>query len=122
MIYHIYWSSIRDSIKKISPYSTMYGGMDWNSAATLAETIKRSEDDSFVFIVTEKNKEANRLRSWIKAYALEDYVVYESPIAITNPIHKDNGPNLRVFVMVSKQHFWRELTEDIIEEELVSED
>ena len=117
MIYSVYSHSIRD----IFIIGSFKNTRDINTAELLAEVIKESEDDSFVFITTKNNNLDETLNDWIDKYNLRDYIVYESTDFITNPVHPHNKKNLKVYVMVSKEHFWRELTPEDIECEIEGE-
>lgn len=136
MIYHLVWSSIVGNNKVAVPpyvkdYATMadrdyptnyykdaygpyklivdYIGYSYNPQELLAEAIKESEDDSFIFIL--QNKQLKSFKEWLVKFELEDYVVYNMPQPITNDVHKDNGRNLTMYVLASSKHVWREMYE-----------
>lgn len=84
-----------------------YVGMRFNYKKMAAEVIKESTEDSFVFIIT--NKQMEDFTKWIKENKLEKYEVYRMTQAITNGNHPDNGRNLLLVVFASKQHVWRDM-------------
>lgn len=86
-----------------------------NLKAALALFIRESSDDSFVFIVTKKDGRYREFRNWIKAEKLEEYEVIYPIVKFTNPNYtdtraygKDTVGNLRLAVLVSKNHSMRE--------------
>jgi FMN phosphatase YigB (HAD superfamily) len=75
----------------------------------LAEYIKESEEDSFVFILT--NQQLPSFNKWLEKYELKDLIVAD-PAAVTNSVHISNGPNLNLRVLVSAKHLWRDMYEE----------
>lgn len=71
-----------------------------NTKIALADAIKASKGDTFVFITTRmQEKEYN---SWVESNGLKDYMIYEMPYYITNGNHPGNR-NLKLHVMQSKE-------------------
>jgi hypothetical protein len=127
MIYSMYFEMIRRESEHVAPWyaraeGVMYeelcklAGKRVNISAMTAKVIKESEDDSFVFIIT--NPQMLEFNTWLSKYELEEYVVFRQERPITNSGHDYNGRNLNLIVLASKQHAWREMFETE-EEELV---
>ena len=113
MIYSIYFGGLSNATQV--PY--WYGnspvpalkkatGRRINTEEITANKIKSSQDDSFLFVITNPQLEA--FERWIKAYGLEEYEVFRSP-PITNPVHLYNGRYLTLVVLASKEHAWRDM-------------
>jgi len=86
-----------------------YIGQTFDYKKVAAEVIKESTEDSFVFIIT--NKQMEEFTKWIKENKLEEYEVYRMARPITNGNHTHNGRNLLLVVFASKQHVWRDMFE-----------
>lgn len=72
--------------------------------AQLAEFIKSSKDDTFIFIpINLIYNQWKTFPEWIKRHSLEDYVKVHTR-GICNPVHPGNGHNLQVVIMQSKEH------------------
>lgn len=81
----------------------------------LANFIRESVDDSFVFILTKKGYHYDAFKLWLSSENLEDYVVCHPDKGVTNPNYYDAKAygvvtvgNLRLVVMASKNHSMRE--------------
>ena len=92
-------------IRDLRPYI----GISFDYKKMMAEVIKESTEDSFVFIIT--NKQMEDFTKWIKENKLEEYEVYRMARPITNGNHTTNGRNLLLVVFASKQHVWRDMFE-----------
>ncbi len=90
-------------IRNVRPYI----GKTFDYKKMVAEVIKESTEDSFVFIIT--NNQMEDFTKWIKENKLEEYGVYRMTQAITNGNHPHNGRNLLLVVFASKQHVWRDM-------------
>lgn len=111
MIYHVYWMGIEGG-----PRSRVWNGVEkWDPAVELAELIKLTEDDSFVFVTLVRGGYHDRFMAWVESNGLKDLITFQSE-PITNPVHSGNGPNLVVTVITCKEHFWREMMPDDSEE------
>ena len=84
-----------------------------DGAEIMASLIKESEEDSFVFILTNAQLEA--FDAWVKKYELERWMVYRMERAVTNGNHPQNGRNLTLAVFASRQHVWRDMFSSKIE-------
>lgn len=116
MIYHITWSGLAgqpgmtiqnnwqlEGAKKLKPDAKI-GDPYPNVRDQLAHDIKGSKDDSFIFILVNKSGQVAQWEEWVKANDLEGLVVKRSGL-VTNPVHPNNGPNLMIAVIQSKDHF-----------------
>lgn len=88
-------------------------GKTVDSPKIIASLIKESEEDSFVFILTNAQLEA--FDAWVKKYELERWMVYRMERAVTNGNHPQNGRNLTLAVFASRQHVWRDMFSSKIE-------
>jgi hypothetical protein len=102
-------NNIPDSLKNARTYAK-YAGMDVNLQQLVVDLIKSSEDSSFVFIITRKQEDA--FNKFIAKNSLKDYIVYTMPNFVTNANHPSNGRNLKLVVLASKEHFWRDMFND----------
>jgi len=84
-----------------------------NTFKMLADTIKESEEDSFLFIIT--NTQIPSFDKWVQKYKLEEFITYRMERAITNGNHTHNGRNLLFVAMCSKTHVWRDMFDESIE-------
>lgn len=111
MIYHIHFAGVYSrTITSWWPASLRDKiGQTVDGQNLLAETIKESSNDCFVFILTINNRQTNSFDKWIEQYDLKDYIVFEPPLAIENGVHPENGRNLRLVVLASKDHAWRDM-------------
>lgn len=81
----------------------------FNTKAICAEFIRESEEDSFVFILT--NAQMENFNEWLEKEKLEELEVYRMPQPVTNGNHPQNGRNLTLVVLCSKKHVWRDMFE-----------
>ena len=115
MIYDIYFNTLSEGPERYQNwYSTgPYSGKSYMKRKLLAQFIKQSEDNTFIFILPEKSgMYTTFMNDFIKKYGLEENIVFEPSQALTNKIHLYNERNLRLVVLASSSHFWRELYED----------
>jgi len=83
-----------------------------NGLEIVADYIKESEEDSFLFIIT--NVQVEAFDKWIKKYKLEEFVTYRMERPVTNGNHLHNGRNLLFVAMCSKTHVWRDMFDETI--------
>lgn len=135
MIYNIYWNnlyrhsafqlghgflrSIQTSPEVINlgayqPYKKMIdSGIDlaklpqFAGAQFLAEAIKESKEDSFVFVLT--NIQLPSFDEWIKKFNLSEYIMFRMHRPVTNNPYPDNGRNLTLVVMMGKDHPYHDM-------------
>lgn len=91
-----------------------HAGKTFNLVRIMSDKIKESVNDTFVFINTVSQE--RDFDNFLDKYELKDLIVYQMPYYVTNQNH-NQGRNLRVTVLASKEHFWRDWTPDEIEEE-----
>lgn len=108
MIRTVVWMRAFEKTLSTWDVYSQYAGEHLDLRKLLADFIKRSEDDSFVFILTRDQLVGFDL--WVKTHDMEEYIMERSEL-IANPVHPYNGRNLQIVVMVSKEHFYRELFE-----------
>jgi hypothetical protein len=77
----------------------------------VTEFIKQSENDTFVFILTDT--QIDTFNEWTLSSGIEELIVYKMPRPITNMVHAGHGRRLTLVVISSAKHFWREWTPDI---------
>lgn len=110
MIYSVYWGQTAPfNISKWNPdqvpgYTV---GQKVDPRATLAEFIKTSEDDSFVFVLVKKQGQHRQFQEWVEEHKLKDYLQVETASGITNPVHPNEKYNLVFAIMQSANHFQR---------------
>jgi hypothetical protein len=117
MIYHLYFQLVNSSraMYRYSPIPeyAKYGDMKerpWLDArGYIGHRIKKSSNDSFVFILT-KTQEPHFLK-FLEDYELKDLIVKESPW-ITNHNYPENPKNLKIFILQSEDHFQRKESKD----------
>lgn len=116
MIYHAHWGSVGTT-----PRKTMYGEILPAVDESLANFIKTSEEDSFIFIISNKvfyrrqltNGQINEtmplddFENWLRKYDLEKLIVLRTGLVI-NPVHVSSGPALTMFVLATPKHVMRE--------------
>lgn len=109
MIYFCYYSGVQEQTVVHQYYNLpdRFKGSTYNTQKMLADEIKESKDDSFVFIIPRSSLETS-FHAWLEKYDLEKFIVYKSE-GITNPIHSWQKHNLVLYVLASKEHFWREM-------------
>lgn len=124
MIYHILFANLYE--KTISNWSAQslspMVGKRIDGQAFLAGTIKESSNDSFIFILTVLNGQSHQFDVWVEKYGLKEYIVFEPPLAIENGVHSENGRNLRLVVMASLDHAWRDMYLDEEDSDVEQED
>jgi len=130
MIYSVHWMGLANKIWSLPSYfmNSSYDGYpeyNWvrkargwadksiNLREFLAEYIKESKEDSFVFILV--NSQINEFNLWLTEKGLEEYVAYRMERPVTNGNHPQNGRNLTLVVMASKEHVWRDMFDPEIE-------
>ena len=129
MIHSIVFQSLRDSYEVPSYFTNkMYSKhavykyiMDalpfinkkFNTFKILADIIKESEEDSFLFIIT--NVQVEAFDKWVKEHKLQEFITYRMERAVTNGNHPQNGRNLLFVAMCSKTHVWRDMFDESIE-------
>ena len=84
-----------------------YAGKKINFMQILADFIYKSEDCSFVYMVT-RDQEKDFL-TFLKEYKLIDLIVYQMPDFITNANHLNMGRRIKLYVLCSPNHFWRDM-------------
>ena len=84
-----------------------------NTFEMLADIIKESEEDSFLFIIT--NIQIPAFDKWVQKYKLEEFITYRMERAVTNGNHPYNNRNLTLIAMCSKTHVWRDMFDETIE-------
>lgn len=89
-------------------------GKTFNLFRIMSDKIRESVNDTFVFINTVAQEKD--FDNFLENYELKDLIVYQMPYYVTNQNH-NQGRNLRVTVLASKEHFWRDWTPDEIEED-----
>lgn len=87
-----------------------FAGKQFDTRRMMAEVIKESKEDSFVFILT--NTQLESFKAWIEQYKLEEFEVFRMARPVTNGNHPKNGRNLTMVVFASKEHVWRDMFED----------
>ncbi len=116
MIYSMYFAGLYDRTFQGYPWmvSHMKGLGVVSAEPFFANLIKESKDDTFIFIITQQHTaQVVQFDAWVKRYELEEYVVFTPSTLIVNGNHPEKGPNLKLIVMASKEHAWREMfTED----------
>jgi len=86
-----------------------HAGKTFNLYRKMSDKIKESVNDTFVFINTVSQE--RDFDNFLDKYELKDLIVYQMPYYVTN--HNNNeGRNLRVTVLASKEHFWRDWYSD----------
>lgn len=114
MIYDLYFQNISAEPVRYSGWTGRhkFDGHMFNKQDLIAQHIRKSEDNAYIFILTDKNGQYTKFGEFIKKYGLEENIIFEPPLALTNRVHLYNERNLRLVVMLSSTHFWRELYED----------
>lgn len=126
MIYHLVWGSF-SYLRKGMPISTLMRGylnLDQDSKDLIdgkrkiywhkgdEDFLKRIQDpeksDTFIFILVKREGHPETFEEWVKEKDLEDCVSYRGPL-VTNPVHTNNGRQLQLVIMQSKNHFQKEL-------------
>ena len=123
MIYEVWFTGILPSytpsqFDKQLVLDTHNNQVSINRRKLLAEFIRRSKQDTFIFIVTQKDGQEELFLDWIKKEQLDSYIMEETE-SILNPIHPHSGRNLKIYIMMSSEHVFRDM---FIEEELGNED
>ena len=95
-----------------SEVAASYRGKDINTARMLANFIRNSKDDSFVFILGKNGGQVDKFNKWIHEHKLEDYIICRPEYGITNQHHLDAPRNLFLVVMASKEHFIHDMLEE----------
>ena len=135
MIYNIYWTRLGHhsgftlgsgylrqlqsspeviNMSAYQPYKKMVdSGIDLarlpqgNGPQFLAEAIKESKEDSFVFILV--NQQLPEFDEWIKKFNLSECIMFRMHRPVTNNPYPDNGRNLTLVVMMSKDHPYHDM-------------
>ena len=132
MIYSMYWSAMEGNMRSgvsswwgeyLSPlYNNpknranidpdafviaKYAKKRPNFMQMLADFIHKSEDCSFVYVITKEQEES--FLTFLKEYKLIDLVVYQMPDFITNANHPTMGRRIKLYVLCSPTHFWRDM-------------
>ncbi len=108
MIYSVSWISLAEA-RQVSPWggSPKYKIGDWfYPKKELAEFIKSSKDDTFLFGLGKIQNSWDTFQEWVDKYELKDYIVVESK-GVYNPVHPERPNNLKLVVMQSLDHFQR---------------
>lgn len=98
MIYDVYFSGLPISYNAYDD-KALYNGT--NMQAVIAEKIKTSPKDKFLFIVTKEQKPD--FDTFLAKYELNDCIIYESPVALTNANYPSNGRRLLKYVLTAKK-------------------
>jgi hypothetical protein len=126
MIHHIYWQGLQPSVYEsllrfkdlsdtVYPRQRKGGRAVLESGITgkfdpkdlLADVIKEGVGHSFVFVLT--NGIWENFKRWVDDHKLNRYILHEMPDFITNGNHPHNGRNLRLVVMMTEDHPYRDL-------------
>lgn len=121
MIHYVYFSALQTA-RRLSCYDAfemklMYGSKDViNTFSILAQTIRESKDDSFVFILTGISNSGNSgsksmlqlFNDYLEREKLAELIVFNPP-AFTNRNYPTQTKNLYLVVLMSKEHWFREL-------------
>lgn len=116
MIYAIGWSSVCSVVyinewnKEHYPESKV-GEKLIRDGKDLAEFIKASKDDTFLFSLSNYAKEQAKycfdqkpqFDEWVKKYEMEPYIKFMSA-GISNPVHQERKYSIYVVVMQSAEH------------------
>lgn len=112
MIYHVVWLYMKP--ERVTAWNqSVYpdrkiGDMVCYRAIKLAEFIKSSEDDTFLFILAHGyGQQKEEFEEWLDRYKLRDLLVVKTK-GITNPIHSTVKHGLMLAVLQSSNHFQRE--------------
>ncbi len=84
-----------------------YAGKKLNFMQMLADFIHKSEDCSFVYMITREQEEG--FLTFLNEYKLVDLIVYQMPDFITNANHPTTGRRIKLYVLCSPNHFWRDM-------------
>jgi hypothetical protein len=118
VIYSIYWMSVYTEQRvtewnKAQFPNRKVGDLVSSSeySKELADGIKESENDTFLFLLSnyagEQAKHGKdqkpQFDSWIKEHGLEEYVAFMSA-GISNPAHQERKYSVYLVVMQSKNH------------------
>ena len=79
-----------------------------NFQALAAKAIKQSENDSFIFILAKTSKQDVYFEEFLCEYKLKNLIVRESGW-ITNDVHLDQPNNIKMVVLMSPKHWYRDL-------------
>jgi hypothetical protein len=111
MIYHMHFIQMSD--KQITGWAALslrpLLGTSIDGRKFVATFIEESTEDTFIFILTHNNGQDTTFNKWVEKYGLEEYIVFTPPTLITNSVHSEAGPNLRLVVMASKDHPWHDM-------------
>lgn len=132
MIYHIHWEVVsRIGSLIVSPayirvmkenpdHSSFQGykhmldcGLNLESLpkghakTLLAEAIKESKEDSFVFILV--NRQLEEFNNWLSRNNLTNHVMFRMHRPVTNHPYPDNGRNLTLVVLMSSDHPYHDM-------------
>lgn len=119
MIYSVYWAYLFEDYNqpavqrnyveaaKVNPQYQPYADLAWldapmkvNRKQLLAEAIKETDNNSFVFIIL--NEQMVDFNNWLDKYSLKENEVYRMAQPITNG--KYEGRRLNLIVLMSKKH------------------
>lgn len=113
MIYHVFFGGVDGQSRQIPdwcvPALKPLVGKRIDGLSFLANIIKQSEEDSFIFILVNKSGQEERFNKWVEEYELDNYIIFTPPTLVTNGVHPENGPNLRLVVMASSNHPMRDM-------------
>jgi len=113
-IYTMYFSGLDSGTTDIIPmwsgFLGKYGKRRGNTQALLAQYIKKSENNSFVFITTKNQKKG--FDKFLENYKLNNLIVFQTPDYITNPVHLYNGRSLKITVLQTEKHFVNDLFDE----------
>lgn len=117
MIYSMYFAGIYNTTigrywadERTRPLYNRTAGKTIPVKQRVADRIKNSTNDTFVFVITNTQEEA--FRKYLNEYKLNDLIVYEMPYYVTNANHPTQGRRLKVVVLASPVHFWRDWYEE----------
>lgn len=105
MIYSVYFQALlgvftRSTFASSKPTAGEARLEGKNKRQALANIIKKSKGDKFVFITVKAQE--NDWNNFIEANGLKDYISYEMPDFVTNGNHTSYGRNLKLRVLTSK--------------------
>ena len=86
-------------------YNFLYNPKSW-----LVEGIKNTVDNSFVFILTPEQYPL--FKAWVMYNNLAKYIVLEPNYFITNGNHQSAGRRLKLVVMMTEDHSYRDLFDE----------
>lgn len=111
MIYDVYWAGLYIGHQiTVNQWNKVYypnkeTGDIIDNGGPAAEFIKSSENDTFVFVLS--NRGAGQWKpfdEWVKKYDLAKYIKVDAP-NISNPSHPEAPRTIRLVIMQSENHF-----------------